>query len=72
MGLLGFLAAEPVNGAVRQDFLEKKRQFANGFVTVVFYQLQHAVLNDVQCGLFVADMVDTALESPVLNAFQEV
>ena len=72
MCLVGFLAAEPVDRAVGQYFLKQKRQFAGGFVAVVFNQLHHAVLNDIQSRLFVAHMVETALESPVFNAFEEV
>ena len=72
MGLVGFLAAEPVDRAVGQYLLEQKRQFVGGFVAVVFDQPHHAVLNDVQGGLFVADMVEAALESPRFNAFEEV
>ena len=71
-GVAGLLPAEPVQGAVGQDPLEQHGQFGQRLVAVVLGQLHHAVLDDVQGGFLVANVVDRALESPFLDAFQEV
>jgi hypothetical protein len=45
---LRVFGAKPVQCAVGQNALEQHGQLGDGLVTVVFGQLHHAVLNNVQ------------------------
>ena len=71
-GIARLLPAEPVQRAVGQNALEQHGQFARRFVAVMFGQLEHAVLDDVQGRFLVANVVQRALEGTLVHALEEV
>ena len=70
--LPGFLPPEPVQDGIGQYALKQHGQLGQGFVAIALSQLHHAVLNDVQGGLFVPDMVEAALEGAAFHTAKEV
>ena len=70
--IAGFLTPKPVQRAVGQDPLVQHGELVGRFVTVVFGQLEHAVLHDVQRRFLIANMVERALEGALFYTFEEV
>jgi hypothetical protein len=70
-GVAGLLSAEPVQDAVGQDALEKHRQLGDGLVAVVFRQLHHAVLDDVQRRFVVATWYSARLKARFSTLFRK-
>ena len=70
-GLAGFAPPKPIQGAIGEDALKQQWQFIGRLVAIVFGQLHHAVLHDVQCGFFIPHVVERALESTFFHALQK-
>ena len=67
-----FLSAIEIPDSVLQDALKQHRQFLGRFVSVLFSQLQHGILHDVQCSLVVANREHRLLERAPLYAGKKV
>ena len=67
-----FLTAKPVQRGVGQNALKQQGQLGGGLVAVVLGQLHHAVLHDVERRVFVAHMVERALERALFHAAQQI
>ena len=72
VGTADFLAPEPVHRGVGQDALEDQRQFGSRPVGVFLSQLDHRVLDDVQCRIVAPDCVHGALEGAPFDTLEEV
>ena len=70
-GFLRFLAAKPVQRAVRENALEQHGKLFNRLVPIVLGQFEHAVLHDVQGCILVTDVEKAALECALFYAFEE-
>lgn len=65
-------AAKPIERGVLQNSLEEHGQLGGGLVGVVHRQLDHAVLHNIECRVFVSDMIDRALKSAFFHRFEEI
>ena len=68
----GFAPSKPVQGGVGQDAMEQHGQFGCWFICVVFGQLHHAVLHDVQSSLFISHVIERTLERAFFDACQKI
>ncbi len=57
---------------ILQDALEEQRQLGGGARRVVFRELHHGILDDVEGGLFLVHGEDALLESAALDACEEI
>ncbi len=71
-GVSGFLATEPVQGGIGQNSLKEHGQFGGRLVAVVRGQLDHAVLQDVERRLLIANVVKRALEGTFFGVLEEI
>src|SRR3972149_9287255 len=66
------LSAIVIPDRVLHNALEQHRQFLDRLVAVLFGELQHAILNDVQCSLLVANREHRLLERAPLYPGKKV
>jgi hypothetical protein len=68
---LRLLTSKPIQSAVGQNALKQEWQLRGRFVTVMFDQFHHAVLNNVESSLFFPDMVEGTLKSALFYSLEE-
>ena len=67
-GAACFSSAKPVQRRVGEDPLKQHWQFLRRFFSVMLCQFHHAVLNDVERGFIIPDMVERAFEGTLFYA----
>lgn len=70
-GIVGFLAPEPIKGAVGQYPVKQHGELFGRFVAIVLCQFHHALLNDIQRRFVIAHMVHRPFEGALFHAFQK-
>ncbi len=70
-GIAGFLSPKPIEHRVGQDSLEQHGEFRDGLVSVAVTQLDHAVLEDVQCRILIPNVVVGTFERLFFHVFQK-
>ena len=61
-----------ITNGILQNALEQHWQFLGRFVAIFFRQLEHGVLNDVQCGVIVSHGKYRMFECAALNAAEKL